>query len=73
LLAARIPHNIVTGKTATDRQLGDHDFPRENCGPQLSPVLLANMPALNNTSKLMCMWAGVMEVVMPGQMTYMIP
>ncbi len=32
-------------------------------------VLVANQPALNKTSKLMCMWAGVISVQMPGQFT----
>ena len=36
-------------------------------------VLLANFPALNNTSKLMCTWGGIIEVVVPGQVTEMIP
>ena len=36
-------------------------------------VLLGNMPALNNTSTLMCMWAGVITVLQPGQFTEMIP
>jgi hypothetical protein len=31
------------------------------------------MPALNNTSKLMCNWAGVIQVVSPGQFTTMVP
>lgn len=39
-----------------------------------SPTVLVNyMPALNNTSKCMCMWAGVISVVNPGQYTDMIP
>jgi len=36
-------------------------------------VLKANMPALNNTSNLMCNWAGVFTITNPGQMTVMIP
>jgi hypothetical protein len=35
-----------------------------------SPTVMLNMmPALNNTSKLMCMWAGVIQVSFPGQVT----
>jgi hypothetical protein len=36
-------------------------------------VLLGNMPALDNTHKLMCMWGGVISVVNPGQITEQIP
>src|SRR6202162_4733081 len=36
-------------------------------------VLLGNQPALNNTSKLMCVWGGVIQVAFPGQTTHFIP
>lgn len=36
-------------------------------------VLIGKMPALNNTSKLMCNWGGVIQVVSPGQAKMMIP
>lgn len=36
-------------------------------------VLLANMPALNNSSKLMCIWGGVIQISFPGQVTVMVP
>ena len=35
--------------------------------------LLANQPSLNDTSKLMCMWGGVISVSFPGQTTHLIP
>lgn len=41
--------------------------------PGAPTVLLGNMPALNNTSKLMCTWAGVIQVVYPGQVIEQIP
>lgn len=41
--------------------------------PGAPTVLVGNMPALNNTSTLNCMWAGVITVSMPGQFTEMIP
>ena len=41
--------------------------------PGSPTVPLANQPALNNTSKLMCMWGGVISVVAPGQVTEQIP
>ena len=36
-------------------------------------VLLGNMPALDDTSKLMCMWAGIISITFPGQVTQQIP
>lgn len=41
--------------------------------PGSPTVLIANMPALNSESKLMCAWAGVIQIVSPGQVTVMIP
>jgi hypothetical protein len=41
--------------------------------PGSPTVLIGNMPALNHTSKSLCMWAGVIQVVQPGQMTVQIP
>jgi hypothetical protein len=41
--------------------------------PGAPTVLISNMPALNNTSKLMCVYAGVIQIVNPGQTTVMIP
>lgn len=41
--------------------------------PGAPTVLLGNMPALDNTSKLMCTWLGVISVVYPGQVTEQIP
>ena len=36
-------------------------------------VLIGNFPALNDSSKLMCTWAGVIQIVMPGQFPVMVP
>lgn len=41
--------------------------------PGAATVMLGNMPALNNTCKLMCNWAGVIQVLAPGQFTEQIP
>ncbi len=41
--------------------------------PGAPTVLVANMPALNNSSKLMCNWAGIIQFTNPGQVTEMIP
>jgi hypothetical protein len=37
--------------------------------PGSPTVLLAKMPSLNNSSKLMCMWGGVIGINMAGQFT----
>jgi hypothetical protein len=36
-------------------------------------VILANAPALNDTSTLNCIWGGVISFSTPGQMTKYIP
>jgi hypothetical protein len=36
-------------------------------------ILLGNFPALDNMSKLMCMWGGVIQFVTPGEFTVMEP
>ncbi len=36
-------------------------------------AMIGNMPALNESSMLMCNWAGVIKVTVPGQFTTMIP
>jgi hypothetical protein len=41
--------------------------------PGAPTVLVANMPALNNSSKLICMWGGVIQFTNPGQTTEMVP
>jgi len=41
--------------------------------PGSPKVLLANFPTLNNSSKLMCMWGGVIGIDMPGQTTVSVP
>ncbi|HWE50594.1 MAG TPA: DUF4280 domain-containing protein [Bryobacteraceae bacterium] len=41
--------------------------------PGAPTVLIANMPALDNNSKLMCNWGGVVQVTNPGQTTVEIP
>lgn len=41
--------------------------------PGAPTVLIGNMPALNNSSKLMCNWGGVIQISVPGQFTTMVP
>lgn len=41
--------------------------------PGAPTVLITNFPALDNPSKLMCAWGGVINFVTPGQMTHQIP
>jgi hypothetical protein len=41
--------------------------------PGSPTVLLQNFPALNESSKLMCIWAGVISITFPGQVTHLIP
>jgi hypothetical protein len=41
--------------------------------PGSPTVLINNFPALNNTSKCMCTWAGVISITSPGQFTVLIP
>lgn len=41
--------------------------------PGSPTVLIANMPALNSDSKLMCAYGGVIQINNPGQTTVMIP
>jgi len=41
--------------------------------PGAPTVLIANQPALDDASKLMCIWAGVIEVTYAGQATHQIP
>jgi hypothetical protein len=41
--------------------------------PGSPTVLVAGTPALNNSSKLVCMWGGAISFTNPGQTTEMIP
>lgn len=41
--------------------------------PGSPTVLVGNQPALNNSSKLMCNWGGVIQINQPGQQSIMVP
>lgn len=41
--------------------------------PGSPTVLVGNMPALNESSKLTCNWGGVISITYPGQVQTMVP
>lgn len=41
--------------------------------PGCATVMIANIPALNDSSKLNCIWGGLIEISFPGQTTVFIP
>jgi hypothetical protein len=41
--------------------------------PGVPTVLIANIPALDDTCKLMCAWGGVIALSFAGQVTHQIP
>jgi hypothetical protein len=41
--------------------------------PGSPTVLIGGQPALQNSSKLMCSWGGVIQIVAPAQFTSMVP
>lgn len=41
--------------------------------PGSPTVLIGNMPALNNTSKLMCMYGGIIQISNPGTTNIQVP
>jgi hypothetical protein len=41
--------------------------------PGAPTVLLGDMPTLDNMSKLMCIWGGVISIVDPGEETVEVP
>ncbi|MCC7498187.1 MAG: DUF4280 domain-containing protein [Bryobacterales bacterium] len=41
--------------------------------PGAPTVMIGNMPALDNTSVLNCIWGGVIQFVTPGEFTVQIP
>ena len=41
--------------------------------PGAPTVLITNIPALDNTCKLMCAWGGVISINFAGQVTHQIP
>ena len=41
--------------------------------PGSPTVLVGGMPSLQNSSKLMCQWGGVIQILAPGQFTVMAP
>ena len=41
--------------------------------PGAPTVLIGEIPALNESSKLTCQWGGVIQILVPGQTTVMVP
>ncbi len=41
--------------------------------PGAATAMVANMPALDSSSKLNCIWGGIIQVVVPGETTTMVP
>lgn len=41
--------------------------------PGSPTVMIGNMPTLNNASKLICSFGGIISITMPGQVTTMVP
>ena len=41
--------------------------------PGAPTVLIGNMPALDSSSKLSCMWGGIIQITVPGQVQTNIP
>ena len=41
--------------------------------PGAPTVLISNMPALNDSSKLVCIWGGTISITFAGQATHQIP
>ncbi|WP_433964497.1 PAAR-like protein [Tunturiibacter gelidiferens] len=41
--------------------------------PGSPTVLIGNLPALDDQSKLMCMWGGLIQITMAGQLTVAVP
>jgi hypothetical protein len=41
--------------------------------PGVPNVLIADTPALDNNCTLMCAWAGVIQITVPGQLTVQVP
>ena len=41
--------------------------------PGAPTVLIGGMPSLQSSSKLMCQWGGIIQILVPGQFTVMVP
>jgi Domain of unknown function (DUF4280) len=41
--------------------------------PGAPTVILGNFPTLDNVSKLMCIWGGMIDFVTPGEFTVQVP